>query len=72
MHDIRAIRDNPAAFDKGLTSRGLEPLSSQLIALDDARKAAISAAQEPRRSATPCRRRSARPRRRRTRPAPKS
>ncbi len=45
MHDIRAIRDNPAAFDKGLTSRGLEPLSEELIALDDARKAAISAAQ---------------------------
>ncbi|MFE1602691.1 serine--tRNA ligase [Methylobacterium sp. ID0610] len=45
MHDIRIIRDNPAAFDEGLGKRGLEPLSSALIALDDARKAAISAAQ---------------------------
>ena len=45
MHDIRAIRDNPAAFDKGLARRGLEPLSTALIGLDDARKAAISAAQ---------------------------
>ncbi|WP_298959326.1 serine--tRNA ligase [uncultured Methylobacterium sp.] len=45
MHDIRAIRDNPAAFDAGLESRGLEPLSAALIALDDARKSAISAAQ---------------------------
>ncbi|KMO24876.1 seryl-tRNA synthetase, partial [Methylobacterium aquaticum] len=45
MHDIRAIRDNPAAFDKGLASRGLEPLSAELIGLDDARKSAISAAQ---------------------------
>jgi len=45
MHDIRAIRDNPAIFDKGLASRGLEPLSAELIGLDDARKAAISAAQ---------------------------
>ena len=35
----------PAAFDEGLAKRGLEPLSAQLIALDDERKAAISALQ---------------------------
>ncbi|GJD53192.1 Serine--tRNA ligase [Methylobacterium crusticola] len=45
MHDIRAIRDNPAAFDRGLESRGLAPLAAALTALDDARKAAIAAAQ---------------------------
>jgi seryl-tRNA synthetase len=45
MHDIRSIRDNPAAFDQGLRKRGMEPLSERLIALDDRRKAAISAAQ---------------------------
>ena len=45
MHDIRAIRDNPDAFDEALRRRGLAPLAAALIALDDARKAAISAAQ---------------------------
>lgn len=53
MHDIRAIRDNPAAFDEGLRKRGLEPLSDRLTALDDRRRAAISglqAAQERRNS----------------------
>ena len=45
MHDIRAIRDNPAAFDHALARRGLAPLSAELIALDDARKGAVSAAQ---------------------------
>ena len=42
MHDIRLIRDNPAAFDAALVSRGLEPLSAQLLALDEARRAAIT------------------------------
>ncbi|TXN00144.1 serine--tRNA ligase [Methylobacterium sp. WL103] len=46
MHDIRAIRDNPEAFDRDLSRRGLDSLSAELIALDDARKAAVSAAQE--------------------------
>src|SRR4051794_23593615 len=45
MHDIRAIRDNPAAFDHDLERRGLAPLSAELLQLDDARKNAISAAQ---------------------------
>ena len=42
MHDIRLIRDNPAAFDAALHSRGLAPLSAELLALDEARRAAIS------------------------------
>ncbi|GLS45506.1 serine--tRNA ligase [Methylobacterium brachythecii] len=45
MHDIRAIRENPDAFDSDLARRGLDPLSASLIGLDDARKAATSAAQ---------------------------
>src|SRR3712207_1142026 len=45
MHDIRSIRENPAAFDKGVRNRGMEPLSERLIALDDARKSAVSALQ---------------------------
>jgi seryl-tRNA synthetase len=45
MHDIRSIRDNPAAFDQGLRKRGMEPLSERAIGLDERRRAAISAAQ---------------------------
>jgi len=45
MHDIRTIRDNPEAFDQGLRNRGLEAAAERLIALDDRRKAAISALQ---------------------------
>ncbi|MBE2275700.1 MAG: serine--tRNA ligase [Rhodobacteraceae bacterium] len=45
MHDIRTIRDNPAAFDADLARRGLPPLSSDLLALDGARRAKILAAE---------------------------
>ena len=45
MHDIRFIRENPDAFDQGLRNRGMEPLSAELIRLDDARRSAISEAQ---------------------------
>jgi len=41
MHDIRFIRDDPAAFDRGLARRGLEPQAQRLIALDEKRRAAI-------------------------------
>lgn len=55
MHDIRWIRDNAQAFDAALAARGREPLSATLIALDDARKAAVGvlqAAQERRNAAS--------------------
>ena len=42
MHDIRLIRDNPAAFDAGLARRNLEPLADRLIGLDETRRAAIA------------------------------
>ena len=45
MLDPRWIRDNAAAFDEGRRRRGLPPLSGELIALDDARRAAVAAAQ---------------------------
>src|SRR5450755_2664035 len=41
MHDIKLIRDNPAAFDAALKRRGLAPLSSSLLAIDEKRRAAI-------------------------------
>ncbi len=41
MHDIKSIRDNPAAFDIALTRRGLEPVAESLLAIDEKRRAAI-------------------------------
>jgi seryl-tRNA synthetase len=41
MHDIRAIRDNPDAFDRALKRRGLAPEANRLIALDETRRAMI-------------------------------
>ena len=51
MFDIRWIRDNPDAFDAGLTKRGLAPggdvkFAQELIALDEARRAVITRLQE--------------------------
>ena len=41
MHDIRAIRDNPQAFDAALARRGLPEASPFVLAVDDSRRAAI-------------------------------
>ncbi len=41
MHDIKAIRDDPKAFDEGLARRGLPPRAQSLIALDEKRRASI-------------------------------
>ena len=46
MHDIRAIRENPEAFDAGLARRGLSGLSSEILAIDESRRAKIHAAEE--------------------------
>lgn len=46
MHDIRAIRENPAAFDAALGRRGLSPVSPAILALDEERRARIRAAEE--------------------------
>jgi len=45
MHDIRTIRDNPAAFDAALSRRGIDALSSDILAIDEARRAKILAAE---------------------------
>jgi seryl-tRNA synthetase len=46
MHDIRAIRSDPEAFDAAMARRGVPPVSAQLIALDAERRAATGALQE--------------------------
>ena len=45
MHDIRAIRENPDAFDAALARRGDAALSSSILELDTARRAKILAAE---------------------------
>jgi len=45
MHDIRAIRENPDAFDAALARRGDAAMSGDVLALDSARRAKISAAE---------------------------
>ena len=45
MHDIRLIRDDPAAFDAALATRGVAPQARGLLALDERRRALITEAQ---------------------------
>ena len=46
MHDIKAIRENPDAFDAAMARRGLSGLSSQILEIDSARRALIAGAEE--------------------------
>jgi seryl-tRNA synthetase len=41
MHDIKWIRENPAAFDRGLARRGLTPQAERVLAIDERRRAVI-------------------------------
>ncbi|WP_428515853.1 serine--tRNA ligase [Roseovarius sp.] len=45
MHDIRAIRENPAQFDAAMARRGVSSASSEILALDEDRRAKIQAAE---------------------------
>jgi seryl-tRNA synthetase len=46
MHDIRAIRADPAAFDAALARRGLRPVTPDLMANDAERREALTSLQE--------------------------
>jgi seryl-tRNA synthetase len=46
MHDIRWIREHSDEFDRGLKRRGLEPLSAELLSIDEKRRAAIAKFEE--------------------------
>ena len=46
MFDIKWIRDNPDDFDAGLKKRGLNPMSAEVVRLDDARKSHIQTLQD--------------------------
>jgi len=46
MHDIKAIRDNPEAFDAGLKRRGMAPLAAEILSLDQERRRLVQVAEE--------------------------
>ncbi|CAN5154198.1 serine--tRNA ligase [soil metagenome] len=46
MHDIKAIRETPEAYDRGWTSRGLEPQTARLLELDAALRGAQGLVQD--------------------------
>ena len=46
MHDIKALRSSPAAFDAALARRGLPPVAASVLAIDTARRAALGAVQD--------------------------
>ncbi len=46
MHDIRAVRADPAAFDAALGRRGLEPMSAEILAIDAQRRSVVSESQK--------------------------
>ena len=45
MHDIRFIRENPEQFDAALARLGVSAVSSEILAIDEARRARITAAE---------------------------
>jgi seryl-tRNA synthetase len=46
MHDLRFIRENPAALDTGLAARGAAPVAAQILDLDERRRAVTTRLQE--------------------------
>jgi len=46
MHDLRAIREDPNAFDAGLARRGLQPVAAMILELDERRRAVATRMQE--------------------------
>ncbi|MBL6077697.1 serine--tRNA ligase [Belnapia sp. T18] len=46
MHDIRALRADPAGFDAAMARRGLAPVSAELLALDAVRREELTRQQE--------------------------
>ncbi len=46
MHDIRTIRENPEAFDAALAMRNAAPMSAEILALDEGRRAKITKAEQ--------------------------
>lgn len=46
MHDLKAIRENPAAFDAAMARRGHEPIAATILALDEKNRLVLTELQE--------------------------
>jgi seryl-tRNA synthetase len=46
MHDLKLIRENPAAFDAALARRGASPVAGQIVDLDERRRAVLTQLQD--------------------------
>jgi len=46
MHDLRAIREKPEAFDKALSARAADPVAGKILAIDERRRALTTRLQE--------------------------
>ena len=46
MHDLKLIRENPAAFDAALARRGAEPVARLIVDLDERRRAVLTELQD--------------------------
>jgi seryl-tRNA synthetase len=46
MHDLKSIRENPAAFDAALARRGAAAVSAEILALDERRRSVLTELQE--------------------------
>ncbi|MDZ7587980.1 MAG: serine--tRNA ligase [Parasphingorhabdus sp.] len=46
MHDIKAIRENPEAFDTALARRGVGAAASEILALDEEKRALLTRIQQ--------------------------
>ena len=46
MHDLKYIRENPDAFDAALARRGAPAIASEIVALDEKRRALLTRLQE--------------------------
>lgn len=46
VHDLKWIREHPEIFDKSLETRGLEPLSHQILTMDEAHRSAVQEMQD--------------------------
>ncbi len=46
MHDIKSIRENATAFDQALGRRGLPPIATKLIGIDERRRHMILASEQ--------------------------
>lgn len=45
MHDLKSIRENPEAFDAGLARRDVEPISAEILTLDEKRRSLMTETQ---------------------------